>query len=335
MTRTHGARQAQAFPPGAKTTPSRVSYRCCWDNNGTGRPEGGPGIKPDRRTSPRLFARHPRDWRRNLYVYPVISRRSRGLSIGVNLNPDLACNFDCIYCQVDRTAAPRVGKVDPQILSDELERMVQMAADGSLFAEPQFAATPAELRRINDIAFSGDGEPTTCPRFAECVRIAAAVKQAHRLDQTKIVLITNSCHLTRPAVVAGLEIMDAHNGEIWAKLDAGTEEYYRLVNRPDYPLQHVVQSITAAARVRPVCIQSLWMRINGQPPPPQEVDAFCDRLDEMASAGASIRQVQVYTVARKPAQPFVAALGDHELDAVARRIAARTTAPVDTFPAGR
>ena len=57
------------------------------------------------------FKDHRRDLGENRYVYAVVSRRARGLSIGVNLNPDKVCNFDCPYCQVDRTtpgASPRI-----------------------------------------------------------------------------------------------------------------------------------------------------------------------------------------------------------------------------------
>ncbi|MCH8086335.1 MAG: hypothetical protein IIC81_00635 [Chloroflexi bacterium] len=121
---------------------------------------------------------HPRDWRRNLYVYPVISRRSRGLSLGINLNPDTACNFDCVYCQVDRTTAPRVRDVDPARISEELTQLIAEAKDGTLFDDPAFAGVPAALQNVKDIAFSGDGEPTTCPVFCECVEIVAAVKKA-------------------------------------------------------------------------------------------------------------------------------------------------------------
>ena len=50
-----------------------------------------------------LHTQHERRFEANRFVYPVLSRRSKGLSLGVNLNPDKVCNFDCIYCQVDRT----------------------------------------------------------------------------------------------------------------------------------------------------------------------------------------------------------------------------------------
>jgi len=263
----------------------------------------------------------------------VVSRRSRGLSIGVNLNPDKACNFDCLYCQVDSTVPPRVRKVDPAVVAGELDRMAAIAADGSLFRDPHFAHTPPALRRINDIAFSGDGEPTTCPRFTECVQIAADVKRRHGLDAVRIVLITDACYLTRPEVSAALEIMDAHQGEIWAKLDAGTEEYFRRINRPNFPLEHVIENITAAARVRAVCIQSLWLRLDGQPPPGEEVDAYCDRLNRIVSAGGVIKDVQTYTLARPPAEDRVTALSGNELERIARRVRDRTGLSVTTFAA--
>ena len=54
-----------------------------------------------------LHSDHARLFEHNRFVYPVLSRRSGGISIGVNLNPDKICNFDCIYCQVDRRSAER------------------------------------------------------------------------------------------------------------------------------------------------------------------------------------------------------------------------------------
>jgi wyosine [tRNA(Phe)-imidazoG37] synthetase (radical SAM superfamily) len=268
------------------------------------------------------FARHPRDWRGNLYVYPVISRRSRGLSIGINLNPDTACNFDCIYCQVDRTTPVRVRDVNVDVLGVELEHMLALATRGTIFDEPQFGAVPPALRRVNDIAFSGDGEPTTCPEFAEAVQLAADHKRAYGLDDVRIVLITDACYLTRPEVMRGLAIMDQNAGEIWAKLDAGTQAYYELVNRPNYPLSHVIENIISAARVRPVRIQSLFMKIAGEAPSADEIAAFVGRLKEIIDAGGAVKEVQVYTVARPPAEQYVTPLPDATLEAIAERVRA-------------
>lgn len=279
----------------------------------------------------RQFRSHSRDWRDNLFVYPVISRRSRGLSIGVNLNPDAACNFDCVYCQVDRTRPPRVRDVDPLILREELVAMIDEAVSKRLFEDQAFHDVPSPLRRINDIAFSGDGEPTTCPVFAECVQIAADARRAQALDDVKLVLITDACYLTRPAVVEGLRILDDNHGEIWAKLDAGTEEYYRLVNRPNHPLRHVMDNIIAAARVRPVVIQSLFMRVRGQPPGDTEIAAFCGRISEIKAAGGGIKLVQVYTVSRPPAEGFVEPLADGDVDRIADLVQSRCGVPAEAF----
>jgi wyosine [tRNA(Phe)-imidazoG37] synthetase (radical SAM superfamily) len=280
----------------------------------------------DQRLPLRQHQSHPRDWRENLYVYPVISRRSGGLSIGVNLNPDTACNFDCVYCQVDRTITPRVREVDVSRLEQELGGMIAEARSGALFNDPSFRDVPPALRGIKDIAFSGDGEPTTCPSFRECVAVAAGVKREAGLDTTKIVLITDACYLTRPQVVEGLAILDANDGEIWAKLDAGTEAYYQRVNRPNYPLQHVIDNIIAAARVRPIVIQSLFMRLEGVGPDDAELDAYVERLREITRAGGKIRLVQVYTVARRPVESYVTALPDEEVDRINRMV--RTLAGV-------
>src|SRR6516225_4589183 len=120
---------------------------------------------------------HRRTFEDNLYVYAVVSRRSKGVSIGVNLNPDKVCNFDCIYCQVDRKTPPLVREVDVPRLLAELQDMLDLVSTGQLFDMDQFRRTPPALRRLNDIAFSGDGEPTTCPEFLQIVRAVAAIKR--------------------------------------------------------------------------------------------------------------------------------------------------------------
>ncbi len=236
------------------------------------------------------------------------------MSIGINLAPDASCNFSCVYCQVDRQTTPRVRNVDISVLRAELALMIDEAARGALFRDPALTGVPAELRRIKDIAFSGDGEPTASPHFCRCVKIVADLKRNAGLDDAKIVLITNACYLTTPTVVEGLAIMDENNGEIWAKLDAGTEEYHRLVNRPSHTLEHVTANIIAAARVRPIVIQALFLRLRGTAPSEAELGAFVDRLNKITDAGGRISRVQVYTIARRPAENFVAALANQEVD---------------------
>ena len=120
---------------------------------------------------------HRRSYDDFYYVYPVISRRSQGVSIGINLNPDKVCNFDCAYCEVDRTTPARRKDVDIDVLRGELRDMLRIYQDGTLFQREPFASAPESWRRLNDIAFSGDGEPTTCPVFEQAVEVACDVRE--------------------------------------------------------------------------------------------------------------------------------------------------------------
>src|SRR5439155_15185847 len=121
--------------------------------------------QPQAPAAPPLVVRHERTFEGNRFVYPVLSRRSGGLSVGVNLNPDKVCNFDCIYCQVDRTSQSETRFVATRQLLAELQATLELAASGDLFQHPKFRDTPSQFRRLNDIAFSGDGEPTTYRNF--------------------------------------------------------------------------------------------------------------------------------------------------------------------------
>ena len=277
------------------------------------------------------YRRHERRWADNRYVYAVVSRRSGGVSVGINLNPDKACNFDCIYCQVDRTTPPAVRRVDLARLAAEIDLVLEAERDGSLYQAAPFDALPADRRGVRDVAFSGDGEPTTYPRLIEAFEIAAGARRRFGLEAAKIVLITDAAYLARPKVREALGVLDRNNGEIWAKLDAGTEAYFQLVDRPNVMLQAVVEGILDAARARPIVIQSLFFRVNGVPTPDEEIDAYCDRLDGILAAGGRLKALQLYTIARAPAEPSAAPLTDAELDAIAARVRVRVSVPVEVY----
>jgi wyosine [tRNA(Phe)-imidazoG37] synthetase (radical SAM superfamily) len=263
---------------------------------------------------------HSRRFEDFKYVYPVLSRRSHGISIGLNVNPDKACNFDCIYCQVDRTTESAVKNFDLVVAEEELRDMLEMIRSGEIAQHEPFKSVPRDLLRLNDIALSGDAEPTTLPNFAETISIMARVKP----KDAKIVLITDAGGLDRSDVKRGLEIMDANNGEVWAKLDAGMEDYFKLINRTKIPFARILKNIAQTAKVRPIVIQSLFLKIRGEGPSTEEIGEYCRRLREIGN----IKLVQVYTIARKaltvvdgvPAWQFLSALSNEEVDAIAERV---------------
>jgi len=282
-----------------------------------------------------LHTQHQRLFESNRFVYPVISRRSGGLSLGVNLNPDKVCNFDCIYCQVDRRSQSETRFVDSSQLVDELQAMLEIAISGDIFKTSKFSSTPPQWQRLNDIAFSGDGEPTTYRNFDELIEKCAAVKQAAGAADVKMVLISNASMFHRPHVQRGLEILDANQGEIWAKLEAGTPEYFKLIDRTPVRFEQILSNITAAANVRPLVIQSLFMNVNGAPPANDELMAFCQRLNEITSAGGQLSLVQIYTVARQPAESYVTPLSNQAVDDIVAMVRQQTGLPAAAFYGAR
>lgn len=278
-----------------------------------------------------LHTQHSRRFETNRFVYPVLSRRSGGISIGVNLNPDKVCNFDCIYCQVDRRSESETKFVAIDTLLGELRDTLALVTSSELYEHGKFASVPPRLRRLNDIAFSGDGEPTTFRNFDEIIARCAAIKRELGLDGVKMVLITNASMFHRPHVQRGLAALDENQGEVWAKLDAGTEAYYKLVDRTSIPFRRILDNITAAAKVRPLVIQSLFMRVDGQSPPESEIDAFCERLNEVSTAGGRISLVQIYTIARRPAESHVTPLTDDEVERIANHVREKTGLTTATF----
>ena len=286
------------------------------------------GVAQEQASTRVAFSSHPRRWRDFRYVYPVISRRSKGLSIGVNLNPGRNCNFSCVYCQVNRSRPARPEPIDFDRLSAELRQM--LANHERIFEEKKYREIPSELRGIKDIAFSGDGEPTVSPTFPAAAGLVAELCSAFALAHAKIVLLTNSCFLRESAVIQTLAFLDQHNGEIWVKLDAGTQAYFEQVNGPSHPLTHVLDNILVTARVRPVVIQSLFMRIHDAPPPADEIAAYVDRLRWLLDNGGQLKLVQIYTVARQTAQPYVGKLTAKRLELIADAIRPLGV-PVETY----
>ncbi|MGD0016029.1 MAG: radical SAM protein [Verrucomicrobiia bacterium] len=278
---------------------------------------------------------HGRQLENFKFVYAVLSRRSRGISIGINTNPDKVCNFDCIYCQVGRSAAAPAEKFDIAVAEKELRATLEIVQSGGLTQLPPFNAVPPGLLRLNDIALSGDAEPTTLRNFSAVIKTIAKIKP----HGVKIVLITNAVGLARADVKRGLAIMDANDGEVWAKLDAGTEEYFRLINRAKIPFARILKNITATAKDRPIFIQSLFLKLHGRGPSADEIDAYCSRLRDVVNAGGRIHGVQICTVARKPmaivdgnpAWKSVTALADAEVDAITRRVGEETGLDVESF----
>jgi wyosine [tRNA(Phe)-imidazoG37] synthetase (radical SAM superfamily) len=263
-------------------------------------------------------------------VYCVISQRAGGLSIGVNMNPDGHCNFNCVYCEVDRRKCRGGSTVDVERMRVELEQALDLATTGRLRELPPFQATPADLLKLKEVALSGDGEPTLCPNFREVIEGVAHVRAAGKWPFFKIVLITNATGLRLAQVRAGIEILTSDD-EIWAKLDAGTQAGMDLVNRADLRIETVVENILELGRERPIVIQSLFPLLRGAEPPVEEIDAYIERLRELRDGGAKIDYVQIYSAHRPAIHPDCGHLPLRSLSAITKRVREETGLRAEVF----
>jgi wyosine [tRNA(Phe)-imidazoG37] synthetase (radical SAM superfamily) len=234
------------------------------------------------------------------HVYAVISSRARGLAVGLNLNADQYCNFDCCYCEVDRRSLPRVhgpAPVNAHALAGELANALAFVNAGMLTKHPYFASLSADMLKLAHVAISGEGEPTLCPNFSEAVESVVHLRAAGLAPFFKLVLVTNATALDQPAVRSGLRLF-TRSDEVWAKLDVGSQESMDRINRSSVPLDKVLENILTLGRNRPVVIQSMFVELDGLLPDRVELAQYAQRLTDLKTSGAQISLVQVYSATR-------------------------------------
>jgi wyosine [tRNA(Phe)-imidazoG37] synthetase (radical SAM superfamily) len=264
----------------------------------------------------------------NRFVYLMVSPRAHGLTVGVNLNPDRRCNFECLYCDVERSPRADGSGIEVEAVADELTRTLAQVKPEQLRALDCFRNLPDELLTLRHVAISGDGEPTLCPVFADAIRAVVHVRARGQFPFFKIVLFTNATLLDQPSVQQGLRLLIPQD-EVWAKLDGGTEAYIKQVNRPQVSLAKVLSNILLLARQRPVVIQSLFPLIADLEPPDEEIEQYAHRLLELVAGGAQIQSVQIYSATRAPAHPECGHLPLRSLSRIAQRVRQMTNLPVE------
>ena len=239
-------------------------------------------------------------------VYPAYSRRSGGLSMGINLFPDRkVCSFDCPYCEVFPFGTGSA---------------FSLAGMESALAEALAGAKEQGLE-VQDICFSGNGEPTLSPHFPAALEAAFRIRD-REAPLAKLVLITNGAglldgerfELLRRAARGDLSCGDLAEQKdqglrIWLKLDAGTESWYRAINRSSIPFGPLTEKIRAFVKCSPLTLQTMICAINGEAPPAAEARAWEALLADLAASAALLREVQIYGKVRPaPEDPLATAL---------------------------
>ena len=265
---------------------------------------------------------HSRDSAGLRYVYPVVSRRAGGISIGINLNPNNACNWRCIYCQVPDLTRGTAPPIDLALLEKELSGFLHELQHGDFMQR-----VPPEARRINDIALSGNGEPTSAQEFAEVIELIARLIPAELKPQgLKIVLITNGSLMQRDNVQQGLRRMAQLNGEVWFKLDRASEEGMQRINDTRTTMDKVRQNlVTAIACCPDTWLQTCWFALDGVAPGRQDEDDYLDFMNGLLRDQVKPQGVLLYGLARPSLQveaPRLSALSSDQMERFAARIRA-------------
>jgi wyosine [tRNA(Phe)-imidazoG37] synthetase (radical SAM superfamily) len=272
----------------------------------------------------------PRDFLDNRFVYAVVSPRARGLSIGVNMNPDKHCNFRCVYCEVHRNGTTVTQDLDVETMAAELKKTLAFVRAGRLRERPWYHGLPDELLQLRHVALSGDGEPTLSPRFPEALQAVVHVRALAGFPFFKLVLITNATGLDLPPVQKGLKYF-TRSDEIWAKLDGGSQAYVNKVNQADVPLDKILANLLMIGRQRPLVIQSLFPAIKGEEPPLEELEQYAQRLLDLKKGGAEISLVQIYSATRPSVNSDCGHLPLKSLSRIAQIVRQRTGLKAEVF----
>lgn len=243
---------------------------------------------------------HSRDSAGLSYVYPVISRRSGGLSIGINLNPNNACNWRCIYCQVPDLIRGTSPEINLQQLQQELDEFLNDVINGDFYDHYEVAE---DLRIIKDIAISGNGESTSAVEFDQIIKlIVQSISRFILQDKIKLVLITNGSLAHKEVVQSGLSTMSSINGEIWFKLDSGTDDGLKNINNAGLSIERVKENLKIVSALCPTWLQTCVFKLDDELPSRNECESYLQFLATLKEENIEVNGVLLYGLARPSMQ---------------------------------
>ena len=260
---------------------------------------------------------HSRELSGLKYIYSVISRRAGGLSIGINLNVNNACNWQCIYCEIPNLTRGSPPPIELNVLENELRLFLHDIIHGD-YMERNVAI---EDRHLKDIAFSGNGEPTSAAEFPQVILIVKKILQEFDLlHKIKIRLITNGSLMHEASVLKSIEMLEEINGEVWFKVDAATEETIKTINQVNLKPNQILERLLNTANICPTFVQTCIFMINGKSPDDKDIDAYIELINK---AKKIIKGVHLYGLARPSLQPRARDLeriSEEELKNIAKKL---------------
>lgn len=245
------------------------------------------------------------------YVYPVMSRRAGGLSIGINFNPNNACNWRCVYCQVPELQRGSAPDMDLGKLSAELNYVLDYVLNGQFFDDYQ---VPLEQRQIKDLAISGNGESTSLKSFDQAVGLIGEIGQQWGLfPGCRFILITNGSLIHHSHVQQGLKTLAKFDGELWFKIDSASASGRELINNSSLSDRQLMENLSIASQLCTTRIQTCMLHFQAAWSE-SEKQAYINLLQRLKDQHIKIAEVLLYSVARQSFQAEAAAISSYSLD---------------------
>ncbi|HEX8523803.1 MAG TPA: radical SAM protein [Tepidisphaeraceae bacterium] len=261
----------------------------------------------------------PSFWTDNIHVRPIVTRRYGGLALEIDVTPGQGCNLDCIYCEF-RAKHPQLD-ADLDTLEDELDSLLEVCASGAIFDEfAEFIDTPEYIREFTTIVIGSRGEPTTFEKFEKLIAIVLKLMDRHDIKDQTLVLETNATLLHRPNIANSVRAIESRGGEIWCKLDAGSEELFSRIVRAPVPMARLLANISAAGRRHPIVIESTFCGLGGSAPSEDEMQRYLDRLQDLMMVGCRIKRVHVGTIAESMRNRLTFPLEEETIDRIAAKV---------------
>ena len=279
----------------------------------------------------KTYVLHAEDHDRNIfdskYVYPVVSRRAGGLSLGVNLNTNNACNWQCIYCEIPNLTRGGPEPIEVELLKDELNFWLDQIINSNFLKENTPPGTT-----FADVALSGNGEPTAAPEFLKVLEIIIASLKEHKLiDKIPVRLITNGSFISKKKEC--LNIFNQYHGEIWFKIDAANENSIKLINQVNLDPSSIINNLKICAEACQTVIQTCLLKINHQVPTNDFLKNYSKLIKPYERL---IKKIDLYSLARPSLQNnqdiTIERLSLDELNNIKNILQKQLTIKIDVFP---
>jgi len=279
----------------------------------------------------KTYVLHTEDHDRNIfdskYVYPVVSRRAGGLSLGVNLSTNNACNWQCIYCEIPNLTRGGPEPIEIELLKDELNFWIDQIINSNFLKDNTPPGTT-----FADVALSGNGEPTAAPEFLDVLEIIfASLKEYKLIDKIPVRLITNGSYISKKKEC--LNILNRHRGEVWFKIDAADENSIKLINQVNLDPSSIINNLKTCAKACQTVIQTCLLKINHQVPTNDFLKNYSKLIKPYEQL---IKKIDLYSLARPSLQNNqdinIERLSLDELNNIKNILQKQLTTKIDVFP---